>query len=172
MKSVGLIALLLLGGTYIKSQDAVTFFSNPLNAFTLKTTELKISPRSDALDIDTLTSRSEIVLLQFLDNYWLCQTQSGPGYVSDQSIKRNVKINKKRKEELRKQVSSEYGAFISKRILQHKVCIGMTQRMAQLSLGEPIEIVRQKEDHGISERWVYNNKELFFENGALSVWKD
>lgn len=172
MKFAGVIVLLLLCGIHIKSQDTVAFFPNPLKTLTQTTTELKVSPRFDALDIDTLESGAEIVLLQFLDNYWLCQTQSGPGYVSDQSIKRNVKINKKRKEELSNQVSSEYGAFISKRILQNKVCIGMTQRMAQLSLGEPIEIVRQKEDHGISERWVYNDKELFFENGALSVWKE
>ena len=172
MKSAGLIALLFFSGIYVKSQESVAAFPNPLKTFTLKTSELKFSPRFDALDIDTLISGTEIVLLQFIDNYWLCQTQSGPGYISDQSIKKNPKINKKRKEELRKQVNSEYGAFISQRILQNEICIGMTQRMAQLSLGEPMEIEMQKEDYGISERWVYENKELFFENGALAVWKE
>jgi len=172
MKVVGLIALLLFSGIYITGQDTVVSFPNPLKTLTLKTTELKISPRFDAMDVDTLARGTEIVLLQFIDNYWLCQTQLGPGYISDQSIRQNLKIRKKRKEELCEQVNTEYGAFISKRILKNKVCIGMTQRMAQLSLGEPIEIVRQKEDHGISERWVYNNRELFFENGALAVWKE
>ena len=50
--------------------------------------------------------------------------------------------------------------------------IGMTSKMALVSLGEPRSINKSVGKWGIHEQWVYYATYLYFENGILTSYQN
>ena len=59
-------------------------------------------------------------------------------------------------------------AEIRKAIEQKKVRTGMTAQQAMLSWGKPKQVNRSTGSRGVYEQWVYEKRNLFFENGTLA----
>ena len=81
------------------------------------------------------------------------------------------------KDERAKRMEVKYGAKTSKKILQGKIWLGMTDSMALDSYGPPTDVNRTVTKYGVSEQWVYErehlgNKYLYFDDGILTSWQD
>lgn len=94
--------------------------------------------------------------------------------------KRNAEIKKAEKQiELTEdrdrrlqRLTNEFGAGDAYKIINIKIWIGMTERMAIESIGSPDKVNRFTYTSGIHEQWVYKDKFLYFENGVLKSWQD
>lgn len=65
-----------------------------------------------------------------------------------------------------------YGATDAQGILEHKFWIGMTDKMAKESLGNPDDINRSVGSWGVHEQWVYGDTYLYFENSILTSYQN
>jgi hypothetical protein len=65
-----------------------------------------------------------------------------------------------------------FGQLNATRILSNRIWIGMTDGMAQESIGSPDNVNRSNYSTGTQEQWVYKNRYLYFENGVLKSWQD
>ncbi len=83
--------------------------------------------------------------------------------------KRNTIEDFKKK---RTRLTEKYGAVDARRILNGQIWIGMTGAMAQESIGNPKDINRTVNSYGIKEQWVYESRNLYFEDGILTTWQD
>lgn len=68
----------------------------------------------------------------------------------------------------------KYGETNAQRIIDKKIWIGMTDKMARESWGEPKDINRTVGTFGVHEQWVYygDGNYLYFEDGILTTWQD
>ena len=62
------------------------------------------------------------------------------------------------------------------KIAEHDIWIGMTEEMAKVSRGSPVDINRSVGPWGVHEQWVYRQPYrptwyLYFENGLLTSWQ-
>ena len=87
---------------------------------------------------------------------------------------RKQKLENDEKERITKQkkhdaeILSKYGEKYGNKILQHKVCIGMSKEMCRDAGWYPKDTFRTTTSHGVSEVWVINYKtRLYFSNGVL-----
>jgi hypothetical protein len=72
-------------------------------------------------------------------------------------------------------LTEKYGSQeIAEKIMANKIWLGMTDKMARESWGNPNEINRSVGSWGVHEQWVYKKKDtyLYFENGLLTSWQD
>lgn len=77
------------------------------------------------------------------------------------------------KREIRKNsLIEKFGKVNAQKILDEKIWLGMTDKMARESWGNPKEINRSVGSWGIHEQWIYNNTYLYFENGLLTSWQE
>jgi hypothetical protein len=65
-----------------------------------------------------------------------------------------------------------FGATNAQRIMDRKIWLGMTDKMARASLGTPEKINRDVGAWGVHEQWVYGDTYLYFENGILTSWQE
>lgn len=64
----------------------------------------------------------------------------------------------------------KYGSRKGKAIFQHKVWKGMTNDMVYDSWGKPLRVDRLIEGSDISERWIYTESYLVFDDEILVDW--
>ena len=83
-----------------------------------------------------------------------------------------VKEEKKAKADYKTGLIKKYGATNAQRILENKFWIGMTDKMAKESLGNPDDINRTVGSWGVNEQWIYGNTYLYFENGILTSYQN
>lgn len=60
---------------------------------------------------------------------------------------------------------------IRQAVEQQKIMIGMTQKQARLSWGEPDKINKSVGSWGVKEQWVYGYQYLYFSNGKLTSFQ-
>jgi hypothetical protein len=67
----------------------------------------------------------------------------------------------------------KYHQTIATKILNQKIWLGMTDKMAIESWGKPDDINRSVGSWGVHEQWVYpDNQYLYFENGKLTSYQN
>jgi hypothetical protein len=71
-----------------------------------------------------------------------------------------------------KKIKSVYPEEIAQKIISRKIWIGMTSKMAVLSIGSPEKINRTVTGNGTNEQWVYGSRYLYFDNGILTAYQD
>lgn len=83
--------------------------------------------------------------------------------------KHQLLLDQKRKELIKK-----YGTDSGTKISEGKIWIGMTDKMARESWGDPDENNRSVGSWGVHEQWIYEryNTYVYFENGILTSWQD
>jgi len=68
------------------------------------------------------------------------------------------------------EINKKFSPEVAKRILAHRVWIGMTSEMAKYSWGYPKDINSTTTAYGTSQQWVYGSgRYLYFENGILTT---
>ncbi len=84
------------------------------------------------------------------------------------------KEREKAVQDRRTRIIKIYGEATGKRILDGKIWLGMTDKMARDSWGSPYDINRSVGSYGVHEQWVYRKYDanLYFENGVLTSWQD
>lgn len=63
-------------------------------------------------------------------------------------------------------LTKKYNSNNFRRILQHKLRVGMTKEMTQLAWGKPIDVKKTSKN---SEQWIYPMGKLTFRGNAISV---
>ncbi|MFD2726815.1 SH3 domain-containing protein [Hyunsoonleella rubra] len=88
-------------------------------------------------------------------------------------------IKEKEAEKLKKErliyenkIISQYGNETGKKLLDGYYWIGMTEKMARISLGEPDRINKTVGSWGVHEQWIYHELYLYFENGKLRSYQN
>lgn len=66
----------------------------------------------------------------------------------------------------------KYGKTNGDKILSGTIWLGMSNTMAEESIGRPKSNNRTVGSWGVHEQWVYNDIYLYFENGKLTSWQD
>ncbi|MFZ2339684.1 MAG: hypothetical protein WAW07_08195, partial [Bacteroidales bacterium] len=87
---------------------------------------------------------------------------------------KKLEENAKKLSDLRRNsMIKKYGSATGEKILSGKIWLGMTDKMAKDSWGDPEEINRTIGSWGVHEQWVYyRDVYLYFENGILTSWQD
>lgn len=106
------------------------------------------------------------------DGYWLIERDSIRGFVAQNDIGKLGDMIDIKKNYKRKTLTAEFDEITAKKIANKQIWIGMTKRMAELSIGKPEDINKSEGAYGTNEQWVYNNKYLYFENGKLTSWQN
>jgi len=80
----------------------------------------------------------------------------------------------KRIAERNREIDLKFGRATAHKIKSHDYWIGMTDEMAEYSLGRPTKINRTVTSLSVLEQWVYEGKDLYlyFENGKLTSFQD
>ncbi len=81
-------------------------------------------------------------------------------------------VNQLKQKEYNQKIVSQYGEEIGRKLLSGIYWLGMTDKMAKISFGNPIKINKSVGSWGVHEQWVYEGKYLYFENGVLTSWQD
>lgn len=81
-------------------------------------------------------------------------------------------IQKQKENEYRQKIISQFGKETGQKLLDGYYWIGMTDKMARISLGEPRSINRTVGTWGVHEQWVYYNIYLYFEDGILTSFQN
>jgi hypothetical protein len=81
-------------------------------------------------------------------------------------------LQKEKYNEHRQKILSKFGKETGQKLLDGYYWIGMTDKMAKISLGEPRSINRSVGAWGVHEQWVYYSMYLYFENGILSSYQN
>ncbi|KAF0236686.1 MAG: hypothetical protein FD181_2590 [Prolixibacteraceae bacterium] len=77
------------------------------------------------------------------------------------------------KSEIRKKsLIEKFGKVSAQKILDEKIWLGMTDKMAKESWGNPKDINRSIGSWGAHEQWIYYDTYLYFENGKLTSWQE
>jgi len=89
-------------------------------------------------------------------------------------LERIAAENRKLDEKRLIQLETKYGRSDGALIFNGRIWLGMTDEMARDSLGYPDDINRSVTKFGVSEQWIYRNRDryLYFENGILESWQD
>lgn len=81
-------------------------------------------------------------------------------------------IQKQKENEYRQKIITQYGKETGQKLLDGYYWIGMTDKMARISLGEPRSINRTVGSWGVHEQWVYYSIYLYFEDGILTSYQN
>ncbi len=84
----------------------------------------------------------------------------------------NSAFQKQKEQVYRQKILNQYGKETGQKLLDGYFWIGMTSKMALVSLGEPRSINKSVGKWGIHEQWVYYATYLYFENGILTSYQN
>ena len=171
--------------------------NSSLVAIVRKGAQLKRSPDIFGEVILTLKDDQIATILDFHNEYFGICTDSDCGYLSEVWIKKNDKINNyidiRRAEQkeldriakerelmqneadritLEKSYIKKYGAETYAKLKEGRRWLGMTKEMAIIAFGYPISDNRSVGSWGVHNQWVYDNMNLYFEDGVLASWQD
>lgn len=143
-----------------------------------------------------IDQNTPITLLDYANNYWLISYESDIGYMNEMYIQQSDEIqliidatdkdkrfkyeedlviaNKKKVAEKKALMIQLYGSEIAAKIMKQQYWIGMTDIMAEHSIGRPDDINRTVNSRGVREQWVYNRYDiyLYFEDGKLTSYQN
>lgn len=90
--------------------------------------------------------------------------------IEENARERNEKeIGQKRNEQM---LIKKFGNAVAHKISKGQYWIGMTNEMAEYSLGKPSKINRTVTSNSVHEQWVYSSVYLYFVNGLLESFQD
>lgn len=92
--------------------------------------------------------------------------------IVQQEIEYRRKEAERKKLERKNSLIKKYGQVNAQKIIDEKIWIGMTDKMALDSWGRPTDINRSVGSWGTHEQWIYYETYLYFENGKLTSWQD
>jgi sorbitol-specific phosphotransferase system component IIBC len=81
-------------------------------------------------------------------------------------------LQKQKEKEYRQKIINQFGNETGQKLLNRYYWIGMTDKMAKISLGAPRSINRTVGAWGVHEQWVYYNMYLYFEDGILTSYQN
>lgn len=139
---------------------------------TLMETQIRDKPEWSGKVIAILPKYKMLEVYSFSNGFWLIKRDSIKGYADYESIGELGEMTKIRKEYELIALSKQYGEVNAKKILNYQIWIGMTPREATQSIGRPNEVNSSTGSYGTHEQWVYDKKNLYFENGKLTSWQD
>ncbi len=89
----------------------------------------------------------------------------------DAEIKKQQEIERKKYEDM---LVKKFGVGVANKILDGYYWIGMTEKMAEYSLGRPDKVNRTVTSNSIHEQWIYRNSDLYlyFDNGVLRSYQN
>src|SRR5260221_13250630 len=90
--------------------------------------------------------------------------------IEDEAEERKQKDIKEKKNE--QMLIKKFGNTIAHKIINGHYWIGMTNEMAEYSLGRPDKINRTVTSNSYSKQWVYTSVYLYFRNGILESYQD
>lgn len=183
----------------IKSREVLRTSNNsPIVAIATKDGSLKKKPFAGGDEILTLDKESEVLVTDYVNGYYKVCVDSVCGYMNELWIKKNYEVNKLKdlkileQEKLlelkeQKRISQEkkysqeqenknikkYGKPLYEKLKKGYYWIGMTDKMALISLGKPNDINKSVGSWGIHEQWVYDDGfYCYFENGILKSYQN
>jgi hypothetical protein len=147
--------------------------------------------------IYTFEKDTEVLILDYHQEYFGVCVNSVCGYINELWVKKNPKVNElvyvklKEEEDLAKikeenklkkankqfadieaKNIKKYGKAIYAKLKKGTVWLGMTDDMMIIALGNPDDINRTVGSWGVHEQWVYNKEYYYFENGKLVSYQD
>ncbi|MFV8332301.1 hypothetical protein [Flavobacterium sp. GSP14] len=183
----------------IKSKKVLTLSkSSQLSAIAVKDGSLKKLPLLGSDEIFTLSSDTEILVTDYVNGYYKVCINSICGFMNEVWLKSNREIDNLKeirtiekenilalKEQQRiiqqKKISQEqeiknikkYGKMLYEKLKQGYYWIGMTNKMALISLGNPNDINKTVGSWGTHEQWVFDDGfYCYFENGILTSYQN
>ncbi len=176
---------------FIKTQEfKKTISDSSVIGITKKGGTLKKEPSPISKIVLKLKEGQKLTLLDYYSNGYLeaCVVSSYPkcGYVNSMWIIKDDKINnfiilkkaekitleKNKKNKRFAELEKRFGKKTANKILTKTYWIGMTNDMAVLSVGKPKHINTSVGTWGVHEQWVYENYNLYFENGKLTSYQN
>ena len=162
-----------------------------------KGAKIKKSPDVFSEILTVLSADTQVIILDYINNYFGVCVDSICGYMSEIWIVKNNDVSKfvklkeleeielekiKKEQEVKTQEAEweklqeiyiqKYGDGIYQKLKQGKYWIGMTKEMAIIALGNPNKINRTVGSWGVHEQWVYNGIFLYFENEKLASFQN
>jgi len=158
------------------------------------------SPLSDI--IIKINKNDTVKLTDYQNGYWIVNTNQYFGYLSDlyineteeikkfneelmklneefrikkekEEAKKQTAIQKQKDNEYRQKIFKQFGQKTGQKLLDGYYWIGMTDKMAKISLGEPRSINQTVGAWGVHEQWVYYDSiYLYFENNILTNYQN
>lgn len=183
----------------LKSGEVLkTIKDSTIIAIALKEGKIRKEPFVLSDIILTLNSDSEILVTDYVDDYFKVCFNSLCGYINELWVKKNDKVNelkefkinekkkllnikeekrisqvKKYNKEQENRDIKKYGKSIYEKLKKGYYWTGMTDKMALISLGSPNDINSSVGSWGVNEQWVYDNGfYCYFENGILKSYQN
>lgn len=183
----------------LKSREVLkTIKDSTIIAIALKEGKIRKEPFVLSDIILTLNNDSEILVTDYVDDYFKVCFNSVCGYINELWVKKNDKVNelkefkisekkkllnskeekrisqvKKYNKEQENRDIKKYGKSIYEKLKKGYYWTGMTDKMALISLGNPNDINSSVGSWGTHEQWVYDDGfYCYFENGILKSYQN
>jgi hypothetical protein len=183
----------------LKSKEVLkTIKDSSIVSIALKDGSLKKEPLVGSDIILILDKDSDVLVTDYINGYFKVCVNSLCGYLNEMWIKENQEVSRLKdiriieKEKLlnlkeQKRVSQvnknnkeqeslnlkKYGKTIYDKLKKGYYWIGMTEKMALISLGKPNDINSTVGSWGTHEQWVYDDGfYCYFENGILKSYQN
>lgn len=193
------IKIIELNIEQVKSKEVLKSINNSsIVAIATKDGILKKSALVGGDEILILEKDSEVLISDYVNGFFKVCVNSVCGYMNELWIKKNYEVNQLKdlriieKEKLlnikeQKRISQEkkynqdqenkniqkYGKAVYEKLKQGYYWIGMTEKMALISLGKPNDINSTVGSWGVHEQWVYGDGfYCYFENGILKSYQN
>jgi len=174
-----------------------TVKDSTITAIVSKNGKLRNNPYPMGDIIYTFEEDTEVLILDYHQEYFGVCVNSVCGYVNELWVKKNPKLLelvyvKLKEEENLAKIKEEnklkkankqyadietknikkYGKIIYAKLKKGMVWLGMTDDMMIIALGNPDDINRTVGSWGVHEQWVYNGEYYYFENGKMVSYQD
>lgn len=174
-----------------------TVKDSTITAIVSKNGKLRNNPYPMGDIIYTFEEDTEVLIVDYHQEYFGVCVNSVCGYVNELWVKKNPKLLElvyvklkeeenlaKIKEENKLKKASKqyadleaknikkYGKIIYAKLKKGTVWLGMTTDMMIIALGNPDDINRTVGSWGVHEQWVYNREYYYFENGKMVSYQD
>ena len=183
----------------LKSKEVLkTIKDSSIVSIAFKDGSLKKEPLVGSDIILILDKDSEVLVTDYVNAYFKVCINSVCGYINEMWIKENYEVNRLKdfkiieKEKLlnfkeQKRISQvkkynqeqenrdikKYGKSIYEKLKKGYYWIGMTEKMALISLGKPNDVNSSVGSWGTHEQWVYEDGfYCYFENGILKSYQN
>lgn len=133
--------------------------------------------------LDTIPPNTALLTYELKKNYYLVHFDTLVGFVFSQDVEspeeyakriKKVKNRKEQQDKRKMEIIRKYGEEIAEKLFNGYYWLGVTDKMARVSLGMPNDVNRTVGSWGTHEQWIYDKYEiyLYFENGKLTSYQD
>lgn len=155
-----------------KNKKYKTVEQSHTRTFTRGKAKIKNKPSLLGDVIGYIDKEKIVQVYDYYDTYWLIKKDSIMGYTNELYLNINIEMKKMKRKHDKNEIKKKYGEDIANKIYNRRILIGMTEEMAKLSIGKPLEVNKSTGSWGEHEQWVYEDRYLYFENGKLTSWQD